>query len=554
VSTKHSPKVTAKSTPRKPSREFPLVQASVQYTLGHEIASTAPEDFLPLKPQGPPLTAEELLMSELEAARLLNVDMPNEPRQFIRILEARVKAITGTRKNVILLLDDESGTYTCLNDEAQDDADEFVQAPRELTWISDRYLQELLGSDDVIHSFLHHQGNVFGIVAIADKLDGTAFGPRDEMILDQLTYYLSVQVNHFLMLRHTTMLPAMQHILLSVSTGLLSAVDSPAIFRSAMGTLCTEMPFSASQYIALNPKTGTGAVISELTEAGFNPEPALRDVPQFASLLSLFQSQVNRHTFLYLKGAALGDKSFESIFGLPQIQSVLMLPLRNEQGVITGALVLFQQGQAVQLSKEALKVVEQVSELVVSACSRAKILEKALEIAVTDELTGAVNRRGFYARFDAEVDRARRNQTPMTLAIIDVDHFKSLNDTYGHMVGDQVLQGLAREIQRNIRKSDIFCRFGGEEFTLLLPETNLTAGHDLIDRLRRKVGKLAFQTPLEPVHISFSAGISAVNTNPEVSKVAMQVISEALACADEALYEAKQLGRNRVVVAEDLVD
>lgn len=552
MSTKHSPKVTAKGPGRKQPREFPLVSAGVQYTLAHDITSPAPEDFLPLKPQGTiPLTPEELLLSELEAARLLNVDMPNEPRQFIRILEARVKAITGTHKNVILLLDDESGTYTCLNDEAED---EFAQAPRELTWISDRYLQELLGTEDVIHSFLHHQGNVFGIVAVANKLDGTPFSARDEMILDQLTYYLSVQVNHFLMLRHTTMLPAMQQILLSVSTGLLSAVDSPAIFRSAMGALCAQMPFTASQYIALNPKTGTGVVASELTQKGFDPEPSLREVPQFTSLLSLFQSQVQRHTFLYLKGTHLGDKSFEEIFGLPQIQSVLILPLRNEQEVITGALVLFQQGQAVPLSKEALKVVEQVSGLVMSACSRAKILEKALEIAVTDELTGAVNRRGFYARFDAEVDRARRNQTPMTLAIIDVDHFKSLNDTYGHMVGDQVLQGLAREIQRNIRKSDIFCRFGGEEFTLLLPETALTAGHDLIDRLRRKVEKLAFATPQGAVHVSFSAGISMVNTNPTLNKPAMQVISEALACADEALYEAKQLGRNRVVVAEDLLD
>ncbi len=525
-----------------------LTAAGTHYTELNRLDKNA-KAFLQLEPATQPgVSVQDMLLMELQAARLLNVDMPDEPKQFIHLLETRIREITGSRKNIILILDEESGTYTCLNDDREDN---FATSPRELTWISDHYLQDLLGSEQVIHSFLHHQGNIFGIIAIADKLDGTAFNLRDEIVLEQLTQYLSVQVNHYLVLKHSMLLPTIQKTLLKISNRLLSAVDSPAIFHGALDALCTELPFTGGQFIQLDRQTGQGHVLYQLTRQGFDMGNPIREVDQFISLLSLFQSQVWKHTYLYLKGEMLGDKTFSELFGLPAITSVLMLPMYDRDQSLNGALVLFQQHQAANLSKEALKVVEQVSELVTSACGRAKILEKALEIATTDELTGAVNRRGFYTRFEAEVDRARRNQTPMCLAMIDIDHFKSVNDTYGHLSGDIILKEFAALIGQNSRKSDLLCRFGGEEFALMLPETTIHSATELLERLRRKTEKKVFQTPAGNIKVTFSAGINLIETAQELWKEPMQVISEGLARADEALYEAKQLGRNRIVIADE---
>ncbi len=522
-----------------------IIEAAREYQATIHV-DALPTDLLNLN-TSQNISLQDIVISELQAARLLNIDMPNEPTQFLRILEARIKEITGTRKNVILLLDEESGTYTCLNDELYDD---LKHSPRELTWISDNYLKDLLGSDQVIHSFLHQQGSIFGIVAIADKLDGTVFSTRDEIILEQLTQYLSVQVNHFLTLKRSMVLPTIQQTLLKISSRLLSAVDSAAIFKDAMGELTTEMPFNAAQYIHLNRDSGKGAILFQLAQGQFTQGAPIQEVDQFSSMLSLFQSQVWHHPYLYLKGEMLGDKSFSELFGLPNIVSVLILPMVSEDSYLDGALVLFQQEKAVTLSKESLHVIEHVSELIISACGRAKILEKALEIATTDELTGAVNRRGFYTRFDAEIDRARRNQTPISFAMIDLDHFKMINDTYGHLVGDQILRELSSRIHKNIRKSDLLCRYGGEEFALMLPETALGAAKDLVERLRHKVEKAPFNTSAGPIKITFSAGLMQVATHQDFTKDPMAVISDAIGKADTALYEAKQLGRNRLVVTD----
>ncbi len=523
-----------------------LIKAASQYQSTIELSEEISE-ILPLENSSTGISIQDILQAELHTARLLNVDIPDDPKQFIRILESRIQEITGTRKNVILILDEESGTYTCLNDELSDD---FAKAPRELTWISDTYLQDMLDSPQVIHSFLHHQGNIFGIIAIADKEDGSPFTLRDDIVLEQLTQYLSVQVSHYLTLKQSLAKPAIQRILLQVSNRLLCAIDSPAIFQSTMETICEEIPFTAAQFIQLDRETGRGMVLYELANGMFTQDTVIREVDQFVSLLSLFQSQVWKHSYLYLKGEMLGDKSFSELFGLPDIKSVLMLPMVSQNNNINGALVLFQQETPVSLSKEALQAVEQISELLVSACERAHVLEKALEIATTDELTGALNRRGFYNRFDAEIDRARRNATPMCMAMIDIDHFKCINDTYGHLAGDQILSQLINKIQQNVRKSDILCRYGGEEFALVLPETTLPAAVELLERLRRKAEKCAFQTAAGPVKITFSMGVTTVETTKNFTKDFMHVVSESIAKADEALYEAKQLGRNRIIATD----
>jgi two-component system cell cycle response regulator len=165
-----------------------------------------------------------------------------------------------------------------------------------------------------------------------------------------------------------------------------------------------------------------------------------------------------------------------------------------------------------------------------------------LRLARHDALTGLYNRRYFLERLATEHARARRYHKLSTLALLDVDRFKTVNDGFGHDVGDAVLRQIADILRAGIRTVDVAARYGGEEFALLLPETSAAGAFTCLDRLRLAAERAAWPAlgPRSPV--TFSAGVAILvvdDTNPEVS----------LKLADEALYEAKERGRNRVVVA-----
>ncbi len=156
--------------------------------------------------------------------------------------------------------------------------------------------------------------------------------------------------------------------------------------------------------------------------------------------------------------------------------------------------------------------------------------------AETDRLTGIYNRRYFEISLEHEVERARRYATPLSLIILDVDHFKDLNDRLGHLAGDRVLIRLARECERSLRDSDVFCRFGGEEFAIIAPETNGQSARLLAQRIRQSIASLKIEGCTEPVTISLGIAAWAKSFQKE---------EDLISAADKALYRAKNTGRNR---------
>lgn len=167
-----------------------------------------------------------------------------------------------------------------------------------------------------------------------------------------------------------------------------------------------------------------------------------------------------------------------------------------------------------------------------------KLLEN---LAITDGLTGVYNYRYFYQKLNEEFERAKRYETPLACIMMDIDYFKSINDRYGHMVGDSVLVGLASIISENIRKNDIFARYGGEEFVLLLPHTSENGAYNEAERIRKSVENCQFSN-LDKGEVKISLGIC--NYSPEYIVTA----EDLLRCADIALYDAKKNGRNRTEV------
>jgi diguanylate cyclase len=167
---------------------------------------------------------------------------------------------------------------------------------------------------------------------------------------------------------------------------------------------------------------------------------------------------------------------------------------------------------------------------------------KAEQLSLKDPLTGLANRRHFFAVAAKEFERKNRHRHSLTVMLLDIDHFKNVNDTYGHGVGDQVLQKVADTITGTIRSSDLACRFGGEEFAVLLPETDREAAIRLGERLLRNIEQGGFATDKGAIFISASMGIAALAEEEEASSNLL------LERADQMLYQAKNAGRNQLRV------
>jgi len=194
-----------------------------------------------------------------------------------------------------------------------------------------------------------------------------------------------------------------------------------------------------------------------------------------------------------------------------------------------------------------------MTELMVEMLQRNALLNRQLEmkireverLSVTDQLTGLFNRRRFLDVFVAEMDRMVRYNNAFSLIMFDIDHFKQVNDTYGHDVGDFVLQELSREVGNRLRSSDTFARWGGEEFMILAPETGESKALELAEILRKFVESHDF-SPVPLLTCSFGIVVSSDEN--------LKTIQELTKAVDEALYEAKHTGRNRVVSFSDLRD
>jgi len=166
-------------------------------------------------------------------------------------------------------------------------------------------------------------------------------------------------------------------------------------------------------------------------------------------------------------------------------------------------------------------------------------IQLSFEMAITDQLTGLYNRRYMQTHLDGLFNRAQRESKSLSLLMMDMDHFKQVNDTHGHAVGDEVLMEFARRLQRNVRGLDLACRFGGEEFVVVMPETDPDFARIVAERLREDVAGQPFDTEAGPLDITISIGIASSN---EETKNGDDLLKK----ADEALYRAKDEGRNRV--------
>ncbi len=221
------------------------------------------------------------------------------------------------------------------------------------------------------------------------------------------------------------------------------------------------------------------------------------------------------------------------------IRSFLGVPLIVGDQVI--GMLSVDNTQPNYYTSEHARLVTAFADQVAIAIQNARLFSQVQRLAITDELTGLYNYRHFFELAKNEFDRARRFGRPLSAVLLDLDHFKQVNDTYGHAIGNQVLRVVAERFRYSLREIDILGRYGGEEFAALLPETDLDGARNVTERLRRYVADHPVDTDRGPLAITISLGVATLGKG-------CTDLDMLLEHADRALYAAKQAGRNRVCV------
>jgi diguanylate cyclase (GGDEF)-like protein len=228
---------------------------------------------------------------------------------------------------------------------------------------------------------------------------------------------------------------------------------------------------------------------------------------------------------------------------LAHVESLLVVPL-NVKAQTVGAFVLAN-GEKDFFTEDLQHIFQIIANQIAVSLENAQIYTQLEEMATTDGLTGLMNKRTITGRIEETISRAERYDHPVSLMILDIDHFKRVNDTYGHPVGDRVLREVGRVFKESMRRIDLVGRWGGEEFMVLLDSSGADDALDKAEQLRERIGSLVFDSEGGEFSVTMSAGIAVF---PDDSRQIEELIEK----ADVALYQSKRAGRNRATLYKEL--
>ncbi|MCB9135515.1 MAG: GAF domain-containing protein [Anaerolineales bacterium] len=242
---------------------------------------------------------------------------------------------------------------------------------------------------------------------------------------------------------------------------------------------------------------------------------------------------------LYLRDYRTWEGHFSQFDEGPWIGAIAS-PISTKEKLL-GVIGLVETRADHVFSKSDLQILTLYTDHVAITLENARLFQEVQTLATVDELTKIKNRRRLFELGQIEFDRARRHKFPLSAVMIDIDHFKRVNDTYGHAAGDHVMRILSQRCQQEIRKADIFGRYGGEEFTIILPHTLAADALNLAERLRSRIAQMPFETERGEIPITISLGVASLTDDiPDLASLIDR--------ADTALLVAKNSGRNRIVM------
>ncbi len=322
------------------------------------------------------------------------------------------------------------------------------------------------------------------------------------------------------------------------TTALLSTLELDALLGQILDAAISAIPAAEAGLLHLIvPETGE----LQLRAAQGNAESRIRLFSPTAVESYSAQAVRHRRPFLIEDVQRNGSIGVEADFpNMPQIDSLIVTPLLTEERVY-GALALGSARKAA-FTADDLRLLSSFAATATTALHNAQLHAAVQQQAITDSLTGLYNRRGFWDLAEHELVRAERFGRPLSLILIDIDRFKEINDTYGHLMGDKILATVSANCKAELRQVDIVARYGGDEFVVLLPETTLQEALLAAERLRARVASLRFPFNEETIHTTICVGVAEFQTGDTLKSLIERT--------DQALYRAKQSGRNQARLAD----
>ena len=331
--------------------------------------------------------------------------------------------------------------------------------------------------------------------------------------------------------------------LLEIARSLCSTLDFASLVESILYTCMSQMHVLGAGIFVLDDVESSNFILGT-NYTGMDLDSEIEYVIPYSHPLIEFLAQTGKVFSVADLKLALPDESLEEIYSL---KPSLVVPL-FQKNRINGILLLAERmdlGHGTDYSEYDLSQIITIASLVSMAISNATLLERSS----TDMMTHLKLKYFFFNVLSDRLDQSIAQNLEVGVIMFDIDHFKSFNDTYGHACGDYVLIAVSKIIRSSIRQQDVASRYGGEEFTVMLPNTDKESALAVAERIRKNVEKMEIVYEGQYMHVTISGGVSVYNVDVNPVKNAKELVEQ----ADQALYVSKNNGRNRITFADEQV-
>lgn len=376
------------------------------------------------------------------------------------------------------------------------------------------------------------QGEIIGEITVDSRL-AEAYDIEDARLVMDFATEASIAIQHARLYRRQMETAKRLSILHQASQQVSASLDPLQLYQ-AVHNAASQVMSTESFVIAVQDDYDNTIDVPYLVDRGGMSEPIT--IPAGSGL----SGYIIRSGKSILVVDSTDELEFETVqYGDPgPIRSFLAVPLRRQDGGVFG-MVSAQSYQPAAYDHADLELLELLAAHAAVALDNTRLFGELQRLAIIDELTGLYNRRHFFEVARLEFERARRYRRPLSIIMVDIDHFKQVNDRLGHLVGDQVLRVVAQRCLENMRESDVVGRYGGEEFIMLLPETGQEGALQSAERLRIAIADAPIPARGQSVRVTISIGWASLDAG-------CADLDQLISLADEALYAAKARGRNAV--------
>jgi diguanylate cyclase (GGDEF)-like protein/PAS domain S-box-containing protein len=392
---------------------------------------------------------------------------------------------------------------------------------------------------------LNIRGRIVGALGIVDANPQRTFLPADQRLLHLFAQQAAIAIMNAHLYEGERKRAVELEILFESSTAMTNTLDLPKVYNAATEQLANAVDATSAYILSCDLAKGIATVLAEYVSPHANERELVSDLgliydltksPQTLDALHAGKPTMTRISDPHI---ALEDLEEMSCYGAKSVIKVPMIV----SGRLLGYAEIWESRSERVWSDDEICLCQTLANQAAIAIENARLYDEMQLLAVTDELTGVYNRRGFFEAAKRVLTRAYRYHRPLSAIMMDIDHFKRINDIYSHAVGDKVLQALAKLCQANLRESDIFGRYGGEEFVIVLPDTGFKSACQISERLRQVIADTPVLTEHGPVAVTVSMGVAC--TTYEIEELPIL-----LDRADSAMYTAKTTGRNQVAIQD----